>query len=153
MEKEFLKVYLAGEIHSDWREIIKKKVSDMKLKINLLSPVTDHSASDDCGVKILGEEKKKFWHDYKGAGINSIRTKNMIEKSDIVIVKFGDKYKQWNAAFDAGFATALNKSIIVIHNDENQHALKEVDAAASAVAKDQYQVVRILKYILEGSLN
>ena len=78
MEKEFLKVYLAGEIHSDWREIIKKRVSDMKLKINLLSPITDHSASDDCGVKILGEEKKKFWHDYKGAGINSIRTKNML---------------------------------------------------------------------------
>ena len=152
MEKDYLKVYLSGEIHSKWREVIQKKVSDMKLQINLLSPVTDHLASDDCGVKILGEEQKKFWHDYKGAGINSIRTKNMIEKSDIVIVKFGDKYKQWNAAFDTGYAAALNKSIIVIHNEEHQHALKEVDAAAVAVAKDQTQVVRILKYILEGSL-
>ena len=68
------------------------------------------------------------------------------------MVKFGEKYKQWNAAFDAGFASALNKSMIVIHNDDHQHALKEVDAAASAVAKDQYQVVRILKYIINGNL-
>jgi YtoQ family protein len=68
------------------------------------------------------------------------------------VVKFGEKYKQWNAAFDAGFASALNKSMIVIHNDDHQHALKEVDAAASAVAKDQHQVVRILKYIINGNL-
>ena len=80
------------------------------------------------------------------------KTKKFIRDSDVVVVKFGDKYKQWNAAFDAGYASALNKSIIVIHNDEDQHALKEVDASASAVAKDQHQVVRILKYILSGSL-
>ena len=153
MVANFLKIYLSGEIHTNWRNSIKEKSLKLGLPINLLSPVTDHSASDDCGIHILGEENKKFWHDYKGASINSIRIKNMIEKSDIVIVKFGEKYKQWNAAFDAGFAAALNKSIIVIHNDEHQHALKEVDAAASAVAKDQYQVVRILKYILDGSLN
>ena len=84
--------------------------------------------------------------------MNSIKTKKSILDSDLVIVKFGDKYKQWNAAFDAGYAAALNKSIIVIHDDENQHALKEVDAAASAVAKDHAQVVRILKYVVEGSL-
>ena len=71
----------------------------------------------------------------------------------MVIVKFGDKYKQWNAAFDAGYAAALNKSIIIIHNEDHQHALKEVDAAASAVASDQKQVVRILKYVLQGNLN
>ena len=73
MKKDYLKVYLSGEIHSDWREVIKKKVAEMNLQISLLSPVTDHTASDDCGVKILGEEQKKFWHDYKGAGINSIK--------------------------------------------------------------------------------
>ena len=69
-----------------------------------------------------------------------------------MIVKFGEKYKQWNAAFDAGYASALGKSIVVIHNDDHQHALKEVDASAAAVAKDQNQVVRILKYILKGSI-
>ncbi|MEL0102890.1 MAG: YtoQ family protein, partial [Gammaproteobacteria bacterium] len=107
--------------------------------------------SDNCGVEILGEEEKNFWKDNKGAKINSIRTKKAIESCDIVIVKFGEKYKQWNAAFDAGYAAALKKSIIVIHNDEHQHPLKEVDAAASAVAKDQMQAFKILKYILNDT--
>ena len=100
----------------------------------------------------MGSEENNFWKDNKGASINSIRTKKAIKDSDVVIVKFGEKYKQWNAAFDAGYASALNKSIIVIHNDDHQHALKEVDASAVAVAKDQSQVVRILKYVIDGSL-
>ena len=147
-----LKVYLAGEIHTNWREEIIDLCNKEKLDIKFTSPVTDHEASDNCGVEILGEEEKNMWKDRKGANINSIRTKKSIQDSDVVIVKFGEKYKQWNAAFDAGYASALNKSIIVIHNDEHQHALKEVDASASAVAKDQNQVVKIFKYILNGSL-
>ena len=150
MEKEYLKVYLAGEIHTEWRNIIKQKVSDKKLRINLLSPVTDHAASDDCGVTILGEEKEKFWHDYKGAGINSIRTKNMIEKSDIVIVKFGEKYRQWNAAFDAGMAVTLGKPLITLHEENLDHALKEIDAAASAVCRTEKQVIETLQYVMNG---
>ena len=147
-----LNVYLSGEIHSNWREEIINLCKNEKLDISFSSPITNHEASDNCGVEILGDENSNFWKDHKGANINSIRTRKSIKDCDIVVVKFGDKYKQWNAAFDAGFADALNKSIIVIHNDEHQHALKEVDAAASAVAKDQNQVVRILKYILEGKL-
>ena len=145
-----LNVYLSGEIHSNWREEIINLCKNEKLDISFSSPITNHEASDNCGVEILGDENSNFWKDHKGANINSIRTRKSIKDCDIVVVKFGDKYRQWNAAFDAGFAAALNKSIIVIHNDEHQHALKEVDAAASAVAKDQNQVVRILKYILEG---
>ena len=147
-----LNVYLAGEIHSNWREEIVHLCQKEKLDIKFSSPVTNHEASDNCGIEILGDEEKKFWKDSKGANINSIRTKKSIQDSDVVIVKFGEKYKQWNAAFDAGYASALNKSIIVIHNDEHQHALKEIDASAAAVAKDQNQAFRILKYILEGSL-
>ncbi len=147
-----MNVYLSGEIHTNWRTEIIDLCKKENLNINFTSPVTDHEASDNCGVDILGMEEKRFWKDNKGAKINSIKTKKSIKDCDLVIVKFGDKYKQWNAAFDAGFATALNKSIIVVHDDENQHALKEVDASASAVAKDQKQVVRILKYILNGSL-
>ena len=79
-----------------------------------------------------------MWKDRKGANINSIRTKKSIQDSDVVIVKFGEKYKQWNAAFDAGYASALNKSIIVIHNEDHLHALKEVNAAASAVASGAF---------------
>ena len=148
-----LNVYLSGEIHSDWREEIIKLCNKEDLSIKFSSPNTNHESSDNCGVEILGAEEKNFWKDNKGASINSIKTKKSIKDSDVVVVKFGEKYKQWNAAFDAGVASALNKSIIVIHNDEHQHALKEIDASASAVAKDQHQVVRILKYILQGSLN
>ena len=112
------------------------------LDINFSSPVTNHELSDNCGVDILGAEENNFWKDNKGANINSIRTKKSIEDSDVVIVKFGEKYKQWNAAFDAGYASALNKSIVVIHGDEHQHPLKEVDAAACAVTKDQVKQSR-----------
>ena len=147
-----LNVYLAGEIHSNWREEIIENCKKEKLDIQFTSPVTDHPSSDDCGVEILGPEDKNMWKDRKGANINSIRTKKSIKDSDVVVVKFGEKYKQWNAAFDAGYASALGKSIIVIHNEDHQHALKEVNAAAAAVASNQAQVVRILKYILKGSL-
>ena len=147
-----LNVYLSGEIHSNWREEIIQLCVKANLDIKFTSPVTDHEASDNCGVDILGNEEKNYWKDNKGAKINSIRIKKSIEDCDVVIVKFGEKYKQWNAAFDTGYAAALNKSIIVIHSDEHQHPLKEVDASASAVAKDQKQAFRILKYILDGLL-
>ena len=148
-----LNIYLSGEIHSDWRQEIINLCNKENLEISFSSPITNHEASDNCGVEILGNEEKNFWKDNKGANINSIKTRKSIKDCDIVVVKFGEKYKQWNAAFDAGYAAALNKSIIVIHNDEHQHALKEVDAAAAAVAKDQHQVVRILKYILKETLD
>ena len=123
------------------------------LNVNFSSPVTDHDASDNCGVEILGNEETQFWKDNKGAKLNAIRTRKEIENSDIVVVKFGEKYKQWNAAFDAGYAAALNKSLIIIHSDEHQHALKEVDAAALAVVKNNDQVVKILNYVINGKLN
>ena len=148
-----LNVYLSGEIHSDWRQELINLCNKENLEISFSSPITNHEASDNCGVQILGNEEKNFWKDNKGANINSIKTRKSIKDCDIVVVKFGEKYKQWNAAFDAGYAAALNKSIIVIHNEEHQHALKEVDAAAAAVAKDQHQVVRILKYILKETLD
>jgi len=114
--------------------------------------VTDHGASDDCGVAILGAEPDKFWHDNKGAKMNAIRTRKGISDADIVVVRFGEKYKQWNAAFDAGFAAALGKSLIVLHGADHQHALKEVDSAALAVAERPDQVVEILRYVLRGNL-
>ena len=148
-----LNIYLAGEIHSDWRDEIIELTKKNDLNVNFSSPVTDHDASDNCGVEILGNEETQFWKDNKGAKLNAIRTRKEIENSDIVIVKFGEKYKQWNAAFDAGYAAALNKSLIIIHSDEHQHALKEVDAAALAVVKNNDQVVKILNYVINGKLN
>ena len=147
-----LKVYLSGEIHTNWRDDIIKKCREENLEIEFSSPTTNHELSDDVGVQILGKEDNKFWHDNKGAKINAIRTRSSIEKSDIVIVRFGDKYKQWNAAFDAGYASALNKSLIIMHNDEHQHALKEVDAASFAVTKNVDEIIKILKYTIKSNL-
>ena len=145
-----LNVYLSGEIHSDWREQIIEGAADLVVTFN--APVTDHASSDDCGVAIMGAEADKFWHDNKGAKLNAIRTRKGIEDADVVVVRFGEKYKQWNAAFDAGYAAALGKSLIVLHQDEHQHALKEVDAAALAVVKEPAQVVQILRYVLTSKL-
>ncbi len=147
-----MNVYLAGEIHTNWRDDLITLCNKKNLEIHFSSPVTNHENSDNCGVEILGPEDNNFWKDTKGAKINSIRTKKAIKDSDVVIVKFGEKYKQWNAAFDAGYAAALNKSIIIIHNEDHQHALKEVDASASAVASNNEEVVRILDYVLKGTL-
>ncbi len=145
-----LNVYLSGEIHTDWRGQIAEGAKD--LNITFTSPVTDHGASDDCGVAILGAEPDKFWHDHKGAKLNAIRTRQMIEEADIVVVRFGDKYKQWNAAFDAGYAAALGTSLIILQPPEHDHALKEVNAAALAVARTPQQVVQMLRYVLDGTL-
>lgn len=145
-----LNVYLSGEIHTDWREQITQGAQHLDVRFH--APVTDHAASDDCGVEILGAEENKFWHDRKGAQINAIRTRKGIEEADVVVVRFGDKYKQWNAAFDAGYAAALGKSLIILHGPDHAHALKEVDAAALAVAETPAQVVQILTYVLTGAL-
>ena len=145
-----LKVYLSGEIHTDWREQIIAGADGLDVSFD--GPVTDHAASDDCGVAILGAEPDTFWHDRKGAQINAIRTRRGIEAADVVVVRFGQQYKQWNAAFDAGFAAALGKSLVILHDAEHDHPLKEVDAAALAVAREPGQVVQILRYVLTGSL-
>ncbi|MEM8820648.1 MAG: YtoQ family protein [Pseudomonadota bacterium] len=147
-----LTVYLSGEIHTDWRERIVEGTKAAGLPVSFTAPVTDHAASDDCGVAILGAESDKFWHDRKGAGVNAIRTRTMIKAADVVVVRFGEKYRQWNAAFDAGYASALGKSLIILHGPDHAHALKEVDAAADAVAETPEQVVAILDYTINGTL-
>jgi YtoQ family protein len=145
-------VYLAGEIHSDWRERIAAGITGAGLPVVLTSPVTDHAASDDCGVTILGLEQDKFWHDHKGAGVNAVRTYTLLREADIVVVRFGEKYRQWNAAFDAGQAAALDTPLITLHPPEHDHALKEIDGAALATCREPEQVVAILRYAIEGAL-
>ena len=148
-----LSVYLSGEIHTDWREKISDGALAAGLSIKFNAPVTNHNNSDDCGITILGNEEKSFWKDHKGAKLNAIRTKTLIEQSNVVIVRFGDKYKQWNAAFDAGFASALGKPLIIMHDASLIHPLKEVDAAGLAVAETPEQIVAILKYVIKGDLS
>jgi YtoQ family protein len=143
-------VYLAGEIHSDWREQVKASCDG--LAIVFTSPVTDHPASDAAGTGTLGPETESFWADHKGARVNSIRTQTLISDADVVVVRFGDRYRQWNAAFDAGYAAALGKPMITLHDPELDHALKEVDSAARATARTPSQVAAVLRYVINGEL-
>jgi YtoQ family protein len=145
-------VYLSGEIHSDWRERIESGARAEGLPVAFSAPVTDHGASDDAGAGTLGGEGDSFWRDHKGAGVNAIRTQTLIRAADLVVVRFGDKYRQWNAAFDAGFAAALGKPIVTVHDPELDHALKEVDRAAQATAREAEQVVDVLRYVTKGEL-
>ena len=147
-----LNVYLSGEIHTDWRERIERGAADAGLDVEFGATVTDHSASDNAGVAILGEQERPFWKDNLGAGVNAIRTRTLLERADVVVVRFGEQYRQWNAAFDAGYAAALGKPLVVLHPEEHDHALKEVDRAALAVAREPEQVVDILRYALHGLL-
>lgn len=140
-------VYLSGEIHSDWREEIRRGAEAAGLDVIFTSPVTDHDASDAAGDH-LGEELQGFWRDQRSSRVNSIRTRTLIEQSDMVVVRFGDKYKQWNAAFDAGYCAALGKPYVTLHDEDIVHPLKEVDAEAQAWAKTPAQVVQILQYVL-----
>ena len=150
MEPRQWNVYLAGEIHSDWRERVIEACDG--LPVTFTSPVTDHPASDAAGTGTLGDEPEKFWADHKGAGVNSIRTQTLIRDADVVVVRFGEKYRQWNAAFDAGYAAALGKPYITEHPEEFDHALKEVDGAARATARSPEQVAAVLRYVMEGEI-
>ena len=143
-------VYLSGEIHSDWRQRIMQGATEHGLDIKFTSAVTEHEASDAAG-DVLGKNDNGFWRDHQSSKVNAIRTKNMIQKCDIAIIRFGDKYKQWNAAFDAGYCAALGKPYITLHAEDIIHPLKEVDAAAMAWAQTPEQVVELLKYITNNS--
>lgn len=142
-------VYLSGEIHTDWRQQIEKGIAALNLPVSFTSAVTDHDASDAAG-DVLGAETESFWRDHKSAKVNAIRTQTLIEKCDIAIVRFGDKYKQWNAAFDAGMCAALGKPYITLHDESIIHPLKEVDGAAMAWAQTPEQVVEILNYVVSA---
>jgi len=139
-------VYLSGEIHSDWRQQIIDGSEIHNLPITFTSAVTNHEDSDAAG-DMLGAETTSFWRDHKSSKVNAIRTRTQLENCDIAVIRFGAKYKQWNAAFDAGFCAAKSKPYITLHDEDIVHALKEVDAAAMAWAQTPDQIVQILKYV------
>ncbi|MFK7801813.1 MAG: YtoQ family protein [Anaerolineae bacterium] len=140
-------VYLSGEIHTDWRDQIKQGCEEAGLPIEFSSAVTNHDASDAAG-DLLGAEDRQFWRDHKSAKVNAIRTRTLIENCDVAVIRFGDKYKQWNAAFDAGYCAALDTPYITLHDENVIHPLKEVDASALAWATTPDQVIQILKYVI-----
>ena len=147
-----LLVFLSGEVHSDWRDEIEASARAQGLPVQFAAPITDHSSSDDCGVATLGPEQERFWRDHKGAKLNAVRSRILLDRADVVVVRFGDQYKQWNAAFDAGLATANGTPLITLHSESHDHALKEVDAGALAVTRSPEQVIDALRYVITGQL-
>lgn len=139
-------VYLSGEIHTDWRERIMQASESANLPLRFYSAITNHEASDAAG-DVLGQAEAGFWRDHQSSKVNSIRTRTQIQHCDVAVIRFGSQYKQWNAAFDAGYCAALGKPYITLHDEDIIHPLKEVDAAAMGWAQTPEQVVEILRYV------
>jgi YtoQ family protein len=145
-------IYLSGEIHTDWRDKIISGLREHNIAADFTSPVTEHKASDSAGDLLANHSpnnaNNSFWRDHRSARINAIRTKNLIESCDIAVIRFGHQYKQWNAAYDAGYCAALGKPYITLHDEDIIHPLKEIDASAAAWATQPEQVVEILRYTI-----
>ncbi|MGM8215658.1 YtoQ family protein [Bacillaceae bacterium W0354] len=144
-----LTIYLAGQIHDDWREQLKRKAKEKNLNVSFLGPQEKHSLSDDIGAKILGEQPSKVYHDDAASGINNFRTEIMIKKADAVIALFGEQYKQWNTAMDAGIAIGLNKPLILIRPESLIHPLKELSNKANVTVETIDQAIEVLQYYFE----
>ncbi|MBA6416124.1 YtoQ family protein [Colwellia sp. 6M3] len=139
-------IYLSGEIHTDWRKQIEQGCKS--LPVVFTSPVTVHELSDAAGDH-LGHAEDPFWRDHQSSKVNAIRTQTLINDCDLAIIRFGDKYKQWNAAFDAGQCAALSKPYITLHDESIIHPLKEVDAMALAWAKTTDDIIKIIEYVIK----
>ena len=139
-------IYLSGEVHSAWREELKQQAAARGLPVRFTSAVTDHASSDAAGDH-LPPASDGYWRDHKSAGVNAMRTSTLIRQCDLAVVRFGDEYRQWNAAFDASALTALGKPYVTLHGAQHVHALKEVDAGAMAWAETVEQVLETLAYV------
>lgn len=142
-------VYLAGEIHSNWRDDIRAKALDLNLPITFVGPMENHDRSDQIGVEVLGPQPNNKFVDDAASDFNNLRTEVLLEKADIVIARFGEEYKQWNTAMDASAAIAKNKPLIVIRPESLIHPLKEIANKANVVCETAEQAVKALSYIFE----
>ncbi len=139
-------IYLSGEVHTAWREELKQRAAERELPVRFTSAVTDHAASDAAGDH-LPPASEGYWRDHKSASVNAMRTSTLIRQCDLAVVRFGEEYRQWNAAFDAGALAALGKPYITLHGPKHVHALKEVDAGAMAWAETVDQVLETLAHV------
>ncbi|MBD8006018.1 YtoQ family protein [Bacillus norwichensis] len=144
-----LTVYLAGEIHSSWREEIKEKAQALQLPVDFVGPMENHDRSDAIGEEILGEQPDAIFRDEAASSFNNLRTQVLMQKADLVIALFGEKYRQWNTAMDASAALSLGKPLILIRPKELHHPLKELSSKANATVETVNQAIKALAYIFE----
>ncbi|MBP1968928.1 YtoQ family protein [Virgibacillus natechei] len=142
-------VYLAGQIHSDWRAEVEEKAVEKKLPLTFVAPQTNHDRSDDIGDTVLGEQPGNLYRDDAASSINNLRTQVLLQKSDVVIALFGEQYKQWNTAMDASTAISLNKPTIIVRPKSLIHPLKELSNKANVTVETLDQAIDVLNYIYE----
>lgn len=143
-----LTVYLAGQIHDDWRQQVRDLAQERGLPVNFVGPQEDHDLSDHIGGKIKGEQPNAVFRDEAASEFNNLRTTILMHKADVVIALFGDKYRQWNTAMDAGAALAIGKPLILVRHPDLHHALKELAQKANVVVTDIGQAMDALEYVL-----
>ena len=141
-----LTVYLAGEIHSTWRNELRNAAAH--LPIDFVSPMENHDQSDAIGEDILGTQATSALKDETASQFNNLRTRVLMSRADLVIAYFGEKFKQWNTAMDAGQALAQGKPLVLINDGASSHALKELSNRAQASVFSIDQAVQALAYIL-----
>lgn len=144
-----LTVYLAGQIHDDWRDQLDKKATEKNLPLTFVSPQTNHDRSDNIGVDILGEQPNALYKDHTASEINNFRTQVLMQKSDVVIALFGEEYRQWNTAMDASTAITMNKPLIIIRPESLIHPLKELSNRANVTVETIDQALEVLQYLYE----
>lgn len=144
-----LTVYLAGQIHDNWRETLKSKAQEKNLPLTFVAPQTNHERSDNIGEDILGEQPGKVYKDDAASSVNNLRTQVLMQKSDVVIALFGEKYKQWNTAMDASAAITMNKPTIIVRPESLIHPLKELSNKANITVETIDQALDVLAYIFE----
>ncbi|MBM7578987.1 YtoQ family protein [Jeotgalibacillus terrae] len=144
-----LTIYLAGEIHSDWRAKLKDQASSLPYTLHFTGPMENHSRSDDIGEEILGEQPNAIFKDDAASAFNNLRTQVLMQKSDLVIALFGEQYKQWNTAMDASAALTMNKPLILIRLEKLHHALKELSRKATVTVETPEQALKAVSYIFE----
>lgn len=144
-----LTVYLAGQIHDDWRQEVEQKAKEKNLPLTFVGPQTNHERSDNVGEDILGKQPGNIFKDDAASSINNLRTQILMQKSDIVIALFGETYKQWNTAMDISAAITMNKPTIIIRPESLVHPLKELSNKANVTVETIDQALDVIAYIFE----
>jgi YtoQ family protein len=148
---DHLTIYLAGEIHSDWRDQLRSHLDrlDLPAEITFVGPQEVHDRSDDIGEAILGRQPNQRYRDLLGGQVNNLRRRVQMQGADLCVSYFGPKYKQWNTAADTGAAAALDIPVILVRDMEHLHALKDLDAFASVTVETLEQAAEAIAYIFE----
>jgi len=144
-----LTIYAAGEIHSDWRNDLRKALSDRGVEAEVVGPQEVHDRSDSVGEDILGDQPGPRDRDLMGARMNTLRTRILLRRADLVVAYFGPKYNQWNTASDAGAALAGGLPLVLVRAPELTHALKELDALATVTVETLEQAADAVAYVFE----